>query len=108
MFLRKSDSENNIYYVICANWESCVESKSPEEAAAQALEMAYTEYGEEMCLSTTVSVMDMSKIHETFDAVDNVHLFFAPEVLANAGLHELSRKLKVLINGSLGKKNEDM
>jgi len=105
MLLRNSDLEGNYYYVTCANWESCVEAKTPEEAATIAMEEAHKEYGGKMCLSPTVSVMDMSSTQESFDLVENLHFLFAPKVLANAGLHELSKKFKSLINDA---SNENM
>ena len=101
MFLIKSNSENKPFYVVCADWEACLVAGSPEEAAAQSIEASYKKSGKGMCISPTISVMDLTSIHSTFDAVENIHLLFTPDVLANAGLHELSKNFKTLIKGSM-------
>tara|TARA_Y100000310_G_C20342638_1_gene650527 strand:- start:364 stop:678 length:315 start_codon:yes stop_codon:yes gene_type:complete len=102
MFLRKADSEGKVFYVVCADWEVCLVAKDQEEAAALSIEESYRKYGKNMCISPTISVMDLSELHTTFDAVDHIHLLYTPEVLANAGLHELSKKFKKLIRGTMG------
>jgi hypothetical protein len=101
MILKSSDSDTNLFYTVCANWEACVEASDPGEAAAIAMERAYKEYGKEMCISPTISVMDLMNIHDTFDTVEHIHLLFTPEVLANAGLYDLSKKFKRIINKNI-------
>ena len=100
MILKKEGSENKLFYVVTANWESCVDAKSAEEAAAMAMENAYAKYGKNLCLSTTVSVLSLPDILESFDPVEYTELLFTPEVLANAGLHELSKNFKKIINNA--------
>ena len=97
MFLRESDSDKKLYCVICANWEACTEADNVDDAAALAIETAYEKYDKDMCLSPTVSVMDLTAIHESIDAVEHIHLLFTPDVLANAGLYDLSKNFKNII-----------
>ena len=98
MLSRKSDSKGGFYYVVCADWQVCIEAKTPEEAAALSIEGSYENDGKNLCLSPAISVMDLSSIHESFDVVENIHLLYTPEVLANAGLYKLSKQFKSLID----------
>ena len=98
MISRKADTEGGFYYVVCADWQVCSEAKTPEEAAALAMEKSYEKDGKNLCLAPVISVMDLASIHESFDIVENAHLLYTPGVLANAGLYELSKKFKKLID----------
>ena len=103
MFIRKSNTKNNIFYVVCADWEGCIPANNPSEAAAIAIELSYKKYGKNMCISPTISVIDLPKLHDSLDAVEHVHLLYTPEVLANAGFHDLSKKFKNIITNAMEK-----
>ena len=101
MFVRKANSKGDMFFVVCADWEGCIPAKNPSEAAAVAIELSYKKHGKNMCISPTISVMDLSGLHESFDAVEHIHVLYTPEVLANAGLHDLSKKFKKLISRTI-------
>ena len=108
--IRKSDRENTLFYVVCADWESIVTANDESDAAAISIEEAHREYGKDLCLAPSMTVMNMDFMYDSLDAVEATNILYTPKVLANAGMHDLSRKYaKVikLINADMDEDNEN-
>ena len=96
--IRKSTSNKTLFYVVCADWESIVEAKDFEDAAALAIEKASEEYGRNLCLAPSMTAVDMNFMYDSLDAVEATNILYTPKVLANAGMHDLSKKYAKVIN----------
>lgn len=94
----KKKSEKSNYMVVCADWEFICRCKSPEDAASIAVIKNFEKLGENLNLSPTVSVFDISKAYEDMNVVENIHFFYTPHVLADSGYHDLSKKYINVIN----------
>ena len=107
--IRKSDKKDHLFYVVCADWETVIAAKDASEAATVSVEMANREYGKELCLSPSMTVMDLHRTYDELDAVESTDIFYTPQVLADAGLHDLSKKyasiIKLIGNDSSENKN---
>ncbi len=90
--IRKSDQNKSLYYVVCADWESVVEGVDQEDAAASAIEEANNEYGKELCLAPTMVSINLKEVCDDMDVVESTEILYTPTVLANAGMHALSKK----------------
>jgi len=91
-------TQKSNFMVVCADWEYICNCKSPEDAAAEGMVNKFNELGDQLNLSPTLSVFDISKAYETMDVVSNIHFFYTPHVLADSGYHDLSKKYVNLIN----------
>lgn len=88
----KEKPQKSHYMVVCADWECVLESKTPEDAASIALIQKFEELGKNLNLSPTISVFDFKGAYESMNVVENIHFFYTPHVLADAGYHDLSKK----------------
>tara|TARA_Y100000356_G_C11225102_1_gene271492 strand:- start:51 stop:314 length:264 start_codon:yes stop_codon:yes gene_type:complete len=81
-----------------------VSAKDQNDAAAISIEKAHDEYGKNLCLSPSMIVMDISLASKELDAVESTHVIYTPTVLADAGMHSLSKKyskvLKMISDGN--------
>jgi len=91
------DTKKKSYYVTCANWECMVKAKDPNEAAALAVEEANDKFGKDLNLAPSITILDISSIFEKMDVVDDVHLIYTPDVLADVGMYDLSNKYNKII-----------
>ena len=95
--IRKSDRKDTLFYVVCADWESIITARDENDAAAFAIEEAHNEYGKNLCLAPSMTVIDMDFMYSSLDAVEATNILYTPKVLANAGMHDLSRKYAKVI-----------
>ena len=96
--IRKSDRKDSLFYVVCADWESIVTARDENDAAAFSIEEAHNEYGKDLCLAPSMTVIDMDFMYASLDAVEATNILYTPKVLANAGMHDLSRKYAKVIS----------
>lgn len=96
--IRKTDSSNSIFYISCADWECVLVSDDPDEAAAIAMERANRKYGKYLNLSPTIKVVNVNYAIDKMEILDDILVMYTPNVLANAGLHDLAKKYKKIIN----------
>jgi hypothetical protein len=96
--LRKLNKETQIFFVTCANWESVVAASDESDAAAISIEKASLEYGKDLNLSPTLCVMNISKSFKEVKFLDDTYTFLTPDVLADAGMHDLSKKYSKIID----------
>jgi len=95
--IREFSKNTKLFMVVCADWEGVVEAVDPKEAAALSLEQADNIYGKNLKLSPTMSVYNISDSYEASVASKHVNFIYTPDVLANAGMHGLSKKYNFLI-----------
>lgn len=96
--IRKTDNSNSIFYISCADWECVLVSDDPDEAAAIAMERANKKYGKYLNLSPTIKVVNVNYAIDKMEILDDILVMYTPNVLANAGLHDLAKKYKKIIN----------
>ena len=96
--VKKSEKGESLFYVVCADWEAIVDAKDENEAAAIAIEEANSAYGKNLCLSPSMTVVNMRLMYDSLDAVESTNILYTPKVLANAGMHDLSKKYSKIIN----------
>jgi hypothetical protein len=95
--IREFSKNKKLFMVVCANWEGVVEAVDSKEAAALSLEQADNIYGKNLKLSPTMSIYNISNSYEDNIASNDVSFIYTPDVLANAGMHSLSKKYNFLI-----------
>ena len=96
--IRNTDNSNSIFYISCADWECVLVSDDPDEAAAIAMERANKKYGKYLNLSPTIKVVNVNYAIDKMEILDDILVMYTPNVLANAGLHDLAKKYKKIIN----------
>jgi hypothetical protein len=105
MIENKEDGKK-AFYVSCANWECMVKTTDEADAAAIAVEMSNKKFGKELNLAPNITVLDISSILEKMEVVDDCYMLYTPDVLANAGMYDLSSKYNKIIN-LMKKENEN-
>lgn len=104
--ISKKDDQINSFYVSCANWQCVVNAEDTDDAAAKAVELANEKYKKELNLSPTITILDISSILKKMEVPEDVSFAYTPDVLANIGLYDLSKKYTKIIN-LMKEKNED-
>tara|TARA_Y100000361_G_C10975752_1_gene246376 strand:+ start:99 stop:386 length:288 start_codon:yes stop_codon:yes gene_type:complete len=85
------------FYVQGAGWDMLVQDTSPAGAATAAFETAYEEFGKNIKISPSIIVIDLCKVVDG-DCEESVNLLETTSVLADAGLHQLSKQFKKIIS----------
>jgi|TARA_B110000495_G_C23022267_1_gene606698 hypothetical protein len=85
------------FYVQGAGWDMLVSESSATSAATTAFERAYEEYGKKVKVSPHILVIDLCKVTNG-DCETSLKLLDTASVLADAGLHQLSRQFKRVIS----------
>ena len=75
-----------------------VDEPSSAEAATVAFERAYERFGKNIKVSPNILVIDLCKVIDG-QCEDSMKLMDTPTVLADAGLHQLSKQFKKIILG---------
>lgn len=98
MIYRNTDYENNLqlYLVSSANWEAVVKAKDNTSAATKAVEYVFKE-DTDMKISPTIMVMDLSSKKNQQNNLEDFEFVYAPQALADAGLHKVSKVLTKVI-----------
>jgi hypothetical protein len=87
------------FYVQGAGWDTLIEESSATSAATKAFEGAYIEYGKNIKVSPSIIVVDLCKTIEG-NCDESLKILDTPSVLADAGLHQLSKQFKKIILGN--------
>lgn len=85
------------YYVLGADWDALVDSSGTSEAAVSVFEDQYAKDGKNVKLSPTMTVVNLSVLIKDLDCQGTVDILSTPTVLADAGLHALSKKFRDII-----------
>ena len=96
--IRKTEESKNLFLVSCADWESVIAASDSSDAAAISVEKASEEYEKELNLSPTISVMNITKCFRDLKPLEEVVFFYTPDVLADAGMYDLSKKYSKIID----------
>lgn len=89
----------NRYYVRGGAWDALVDSPGTPEAATSVFEEQYARQGKEIKLSPTITVINLSSLMSKLEDCESALIEIpTPEVLADAGLHSLSKKFKRIIS----------
>ena len=95
--IKKIDKKNKLYFVTSADWEGIVECRSCSEAANTATEGALKKFGKKTKLAPGIVVLSLTEYAKYGSADSATHIFYTPTVLADIGLHSLSKKVDVLM-----------
>ena len=95
--IKKISHKNKFYFVTSADWESIVHCSSSSEAANSAVEGVLKKYGKQAKLDPAVIVFDLGKYGSLGDADIATEIFYTPAVLADIGMHSLSKKVDVMM-----------
>jgi len=99
MFSRKVGNEDrDLFLVSSSDWETVLEAATASEAATLALEDQLEKRPSDTNISTVVLSLNLSKTLQEVDAPNNLHVLYAPKILANAGLHGESKRLQYIID----------
>jgi hypothetical protein len=99
MFTRSSEHQSqDLFLISSSDWESVAEGDDPTEAATSALEARLEEFPDSTNVSTVILAYNISQSMHSMDAESNLHILYAPKILANAGLHEESKNLQHIID----------
>ena len=93
----ETDKDKKLYLVSSANWEAVVKSKNQAEAATNAVIEIYKN-DENMKISPTIMITDLSEFSHSEENLEICSFCYAPKILSNAGLHDLSKDLDQIIN----------
>lgn len=91
-------SEETIYYVTCADWETIAISSSHDDAATIAVEEIFKKRGKQMVLAPHIATVDMKSTVDQFDLDNNCEFHDTVRILSNAGLHESAKKYRKIID----------
>ena len=80
-----------------ARWKSVVNAEDAEEAATFAFEEVLEKYKGQTEVSSVFTVIDITSSLKSMDMSDNTYFIYAPQVLANAGMHKTSMELQSII-----------
>lgn len=97
MVIHNLDKKEKNFYVEFARWSCVVSASDAEEAATIAFEEVLEKYREKTEVSSVFSVLDITSCMQDMQMEDNLTFVYAPTVLSNAGMHNLSQKLQSLI-----------
>ena len=96
--IRKIKKETtNLYYVFCADWETVIEASSSNQAARTGMEISFKKFGKSLNLSPTLMCLSLTDYNKTVDIDSSLEVFFTPELLADIGLHDLSKKFLTIL-----------
>jgi hypothetical protein len=99
MFSRKAGkSSRDLFFVSSCDWETVLEAGDASEAATRALEDQIERNPVDTNVSTVVLALNLNKTLEEADAPSNLEVLYAPQILANAGMHEESKRLQYIID----------
>lgn len=87
----------DIYHISCSDWECVVESEDATDAVAQGLSDAFEEYGDDLNLSRTISIVNCSNFH--FQETEKVEFetYSVPQILFDIGKFSLGEKLQEIL-----------
>tara|TARA_R110000824_G_scaffold318052_3_gene505156 strand:- start:30 stop:353 length:324 start_codon:yes stop_codon:yes gene_type:complete len=98
MLLKGLKDKGSVFKVCICDWEAYVLSESSVDAATEALENLYGEHGGNLVLSPAIKTTNLSFALKDYelDILEEYH--YTPEILSNAGLHELAKKMKTIMD----------
>ena len=92
-------NEDCKFYVKGVGWDTLVSTNSKSEAATLGFEQAYAELGKEIKISPNILVVDLCGVVDE-ECEKAIEYLDTTKVLANAGLHQLSKRFKNIIDSS--------
>jgi hypothetical protein len=95
IMIREVISSTSFYLCQGGNWQVVVEADSIECAATKAIEkiMLETQDDKKISLSVAIHVLELNSDLVFNSSQKEVHVFYAPLILANAGFHNEAQKL---------------
>lgn len=97
MLIPTRQPKEKTYYVEFAQWSCFTNAADPEEAATLAFEEVLEKYRDKTEVSSIFTVLNISQAMKDMDMSDNTHFIYAPQVLANSGMHKTSKELQNII-----------
>ena len=98
MLLKNLKDERSVFRVNLCDWEAYEIADSSMDAATQVLESLYDEHGGDLILSPAIKTVNLSYVLQNYDLDISEEYHYTPEILSNAGLHELAKKMKTMIS----------
>jgi len=96
--IKKLKDGKKIFSVFCADWECSVHAEDIYDAYCMALSECFEKYGKNSNLSPTIGVIDVSESYSELKDPDNISFVYTPKALADAGMHDLSKKFENVLN----------
>jgi len=93
----KNDNSEKFYGVFCADWECVVRATDAEDAASKGIENAFSFFKKKMNLSPSMNIVCINDVISNLSSPDETYFVYTPKALANAGLHDLSKKYENVI-----------
>ena len=95
--VREIASLTKFYLCQGGNWQAIVEAESKEQAATKAVEKIMLETSDEkkISLSVAIHVMELNSDLVFDPSMKEIHIFYAPLILADAGFHNEAQKLQI-------------
>ncbi len=90
-------AKENSFYVEFARWRCLLSASDAEEAATLAFEQVLEKYKSKTEVSSVFTVLNLSKAMSSMSMEDNITFVYAPTVLSNSGMHDLSKDLQSII-----------
>ena len=98
MLIKDDEDEGSIFHVSMAKWEAAVSASSSVDAATQVLERLFEDLGGDLILSPTIRTINTSELFGDFELDSEQEYHYTPEILSNAGLHDLAKKMRIIID----------
>jgi hypothetical protein len=98
MLLKNLKDEGSVFKVTFCDWEVYEIAGSSIDAATKALENLYDEFRGDLVLSPAIKTVNLSKGLEDYELDTSEEYHYTPEILSNAGLHELAKKMKTIMD----------
>ena len=86
--------KEKLYLVKCSDWQVAVSSTDHYEACTSAVTHMINEKGKNLKLSCVIVSVDVSSFAEDLREDEATMFHPASKILANAGLHDISKNLK--------------
>ena len=91
------EEKTSIFYVFSADWESMIKSKTASLAVSKSLTLGFDKFGKDFTLSPWIKSINLTHLRETEELEENTEHFYTPEMLADIGKHNLSKKYSNLL-----------
>lgn len=85
------------YIVSSAGWEYIVAAFSPDDAATKAFEKAYSEFGQNLNVSSVIKVLCFSDLEQDVETEQYIDFCYTPEIMSNAGFHDSATSFNNII-----------
>ena len=95
--IKDGESIDDFFLTKCADWQCVTLASDESDAAATCIEIANEKYKKELKLSPTIEVINLNRSIKQEELLESTYKLYTPDVLANAGFLDLSKKYSKII-----------